>query len=290
MDFYEQKKARGRHRDKNYNSKYPKKQKQKQKNHEQNQNAEIYLETQEYFKKFSLSKTKFPECFRAPIEDDFELLEAESSAKVRVVNGDTLDTAFEYCFGSLENSILVLNMASMYKPGGGVLRGRTAQEENIFRRTNAFMTHPSTWYPLADNEIIYSPEIRVVRDSSYKFLKDKEYDISMIAVPSIKNPQVYVNSEACECFRNASDKELVAQKIESIFKIAILKEKKVLILGALGCGAYNGPVHEIAKIFRKYVKKYRKYFIAIDFAVLNQGRNGQRNFEVFQETILQEEE
>jgi len=34
----------------------------------------------------------------------------------------------------------VLNLASRQNPGGGVLNGAGAQEENIFRRTNLFMS------------------------------------------------------------------------------------------------------------------------------------------------------
>ena len=76
---------------------------------------------------------------------------------------------------------LVLNMASDFKPGGGVRSGKTAQEEVIFRRSSAFLTHPPSWYPLETQHVIYSPEVYVVKDLDYQLLKHKDQvTISML--------------------------------------------------------------------------------------------------------------
>ena len=49
---------------------------------------------------------------------------------VVIVNRDTLDTAEdELRAGTTSDKIMILNMASKYKPGGGVKSGSQAQEE-----------------------------------------------------------------------------------------------------------------------------------------------------------------
>ena len=64
---------------------------------------------------------------------------------IDVVNEDTISVAIRLYNEGFEN-VGVLNMASEHKPGGGVRSGKTAQEEAIFRRTNAFMAISAKMY------------------------------------------------------------------------------------------------------------------------------------------------
>ena len=89
---------------------------------------------------------------------------------------------------------LVLNMASNFKPGGGVRKGSRAQEEDLFRKTNYFQTLderflPKKTYPLKGVTMIYSSEVTVIKDTFYDYL-DVPYQVDFIACPAIRNPQV----------------------------------------------------------------------------------------------------
>ena len=85
---------------------------------------------------------------------------------------------------------LVLNMASGFQPGGGVAKGSTAQEEELFRRTTACLSHPKIHYPLREQECIYSPEVWILKDENKEHLPNHERTkFSMIAIPAIKNPK-----------------------------------------------------------------------------------------------------
>lgn len=202
------------------------------------------------------------------------VLEEPTDTIVIVENQDTLNMALNFCNEGLNP--LVLNMASKFKPGGGVETGKTAQEEVIFRRTNAFMTHPVEWYPLGVREVIYSPQVHIVKDSDYNFLDESEMKtVSMLAVHAIKNPKLQDGSFS------EKDRELTEQKIESIFQAAHFHGHDSLVLGALGCGAYKNPVREILQIFQQMVKKYKGFFKKIGFAVLVIGETGQTNFDLF---------
>ncbi len=109
---------------------------------------------------------------------------------VEVIDIDTLDMTMMYCQRDKLNP-LVINLASDYRPGGGVESGKTAQEECLFRRTNAFMTHPTEWYQLSKNNIIYSPCVRLIKDNKYNMLQDEDMiSFSMITVAAIRKPKL----------------------------------------------------------------------------------------------------
>jgi uncharacterized protein (TIGR02452 family) len=256
----------------------------KEQKNKTNKLAEIYVETQEYFSEFENTEvSKLYEIQDIGIDEKlisqqsnllvFDQLSDEKSL-IEIKDEDTLDMALKYCYDGFNP--LVLNMCCKFNAGGGVSRGKTAQEEVIFRRTNAFMTHPPEWYELEDNEIIYSPKVYIVRDSDYNFLEHKlQSCVGMVAVHAIKNPKL-ING----MYRD-SDKLLMKQKIESIFKIGILRGHDSLVLGALGCGVYFNPPHEVVKIFKKMIAKYRTFYKKIGFAILTVGLSGKLNYELF---------
>jgi len=171
--------------------------------------------------------------------------------------------------GTKNVNILALNMTSATNAGGGVKRGSRAQEEELFRRTNYFQTLLQSFYPLRDCGV-YSPEICVIKDENYKLIKS--FNVSMVAVSAIKNP--YDIDE--EYMRTTS------KRINMIFKIAYSQGHDVLVLGAIGCGAYNNPPQKIIEIYNHYLKKYDGCFKHIVLAVLSKTDD---NFKLFKESI-----
>jgi uncharacterized protein (TIGR02452 family) len=206
------------------------------------------------------------------LESSFDLEQYtpfEEMASIKIINDDTLNVAEMVV---QENQCpLVLNMASKFKPGGGVRNGKMAQEEEIFRRTNAFMTHPEGHYPLGHYDVIYSPEVWVIKDDRYEYLRN-EFDVGMVAVHAIKSPKLKNERYSQE------DYELTCLKIESIFMIGLKHQYKDLLLGALGSGAYRNPPQIVAKIFKKCISKYGKYFKNITFAIYSVKDN---NYDIF---------
>ena len=84
----------------------------------------------------------------------------------------------------------------------------------------------------------------------------------MIAVAALRNPQLTSNQKFY-----TNDREITFQKIEGIFKFAIIHGYKILILCALGCGAYHNPPQEIIDIFNECILLYDKKFKKIIFSV-----------------------
>ncbi|RUP50316.1 hypothetical protein BC936DRAFT_139647 [Jimgerdemannia flammicorona] len=170
---------------------------------------------------------------------------------------------------------VVLNMASATCPGGGYRKGDGAQEENIFRRSNYFLSlddpaNPQCpTYPMAEFGGIYTPDITIFRDSEdsgYAF-RQKPFTVDFIAVAAYRyftriamlrsKPKLQNNCLSSE------DAAKTRRKIETIFAIALHKGHDCLLLSALGCGAFQNPPDHIAAVAQQYSRKFKEIVFAI---------------------------
>jgi uncharacterized protein (TIGR02452 family) len=193
----------------------------------------------------------------------------------------------------LENTssarILVLNMANGTTPGGGVSYGSFSQEENLFRRSNYFMTLFPDFYPISlpkrtkiiSEGILYSPTVTVFKDENYDLL-NVPFQVSCLAVAANFRPKKVVK-DGLECYLDPKDKELMRLKINCIFRVAILHKHRVLVLSALGCGAFENPVDDVIELFNEAIKVYGKFFDKIVFAVRS---HKDRNYDTFKKGII----
>lgn len=194
---------------------------------------------------------------------------------VIVVNADTLVTAKTLNDAGASN-VLVLNMASWLKRGGGVETGCSAQEEELFRRSNYFMSYDNRFHPLKKGEAIYTPKVTIIKDQNYNDLT-APFKVSMLAIAALKNPNLTNENKYTDY-----DLNTMSNIIENIFRVSYLMNHDVLVLGALGCGAYYNPPEEVVKIFNTFLTKYDKMFKIIVFAVLS---NEDENFNIFDKNI-----
>lgn len=171
---------------------------------------------------------------------------------------------------------LMLNMASDYKPGGGVEKGAGAQEEELFRRSNYYKHLHRTYYPQSPIPLrtILSKGVEFYRYSGFDNfqLMEKPVKIDCVAAAALRSPNVTVDESS---YKNPKDAERMEQKIRMIFQTAIQNGNTSLILSAWGCGAFCNPVSHVAKIFRKVVEEHRGFFRKITFAIVG------KNFKTF---------
>lgn len=195
---------------------------------------------------------------------------------INILNDDVL-TAAEMLYKLGETNILVLNLASWQNVGGGVDRGAAAQEEELFRRSNYFLSFDNRYHPLKKAESVYTPIVTVIKDPHYLNLTNP-FKVSMLAMPAIKCPHLTADNKF-----NKRDYQSMCVIIENIFKVAILENHGTLVLGSLGCGCYMCPPDEVVKIFNIYLKKYNKCFKNIVFAILSKSDD---NFKIFNQHIV----
>ena len=192
----------------------------------------------------------------------------DTNPTVEVVQEDTLQCASRY------NNPLILNMASEYSPGGGAHNGSSAQEEQLFYRSNYMSCTSKALYPIPYGGYILTRGVTVFKDINYNRIAPQKYDF--IAMPALRRPETNGDFSYCR----DEDHEDMTCRINAIFECGIVEGKRDLILGALGCGAFKIPPYAVANIFRKAIETYGNYFDNIVFAVL-----GEYNFRIFNEVL-----
>ena len=211
------------------------------------------------------------------------------NTEIHIIDVDTIDAAI----GMIDKRYrpMLLNMADDRNPGGMVNDGSAAQEENLFRRSNYFRTLMPDFYPLLGTECVYSPNVLYFKSNEanhYQLLKKPVY-ISTLAMPAIRFPAIeHVSDELM--FKDSTKRKLMKDKIEMIYKCAIEYGHDTMILSAHGCGAWGGPIHDIARLFKEVSEKYDGYFKYIIFAILNNsmlgGWNKGGNYTTFKNIIM----
>jgi len=185
------------------------------------------------------------------------------SMTVDVINEDTFEAASKFV-GT--GNVVILNMASCYAAGGGVKGGAMAQEEELFRRSNYFVSLSDKFYPLNIGDTIYTPKVTVIKDKTYNMLS-VPFTIAAIAAAALRKPILTMKGQYYE-----KDYDAMVIIIDNIFKAAYANNHEILILGALGCGAYGNPPAEVIQIFNKCLQKYWGCFRRVVFAVYSKSK------------------
>ena len=227
-------------------------------------------------------------------------IDDDEDCEITVINGDCLHVANDLVHDGYKTC--VLNMASFLRPGGGVENGSSAQEEELFRRTNLFMSlyqfapigerygikQKREQYPLEKNYgSIYTPSVTVFRDNAatdYDYLEEP-FMIDVVTVPAIKNPALDSSGNFTELVLDATKK-----KICQILDLALLGENNAIVLSAFGCGAYKNPPKAMATVFKTILssERYKRAFNKVVFAIIDdrnayRSDNTQGNYKPFKE-------
>lgn len=188
---------------------------------------------------------KPPPSLKIKYDKKFTYYKKYETSTIRFFDMDSIDC----CLLHAPNA-LVLNLADDIVPGGSVDVGSGAQEESLFRRTNYCASLKMELYPIRKDELIYSPEISVIKTSeSTSWKLENLTKISFIACPGIKYPEVEQKR------LNKKDTKILKRKIKLMIQTAINFKYDTIIFGALGCGAWRNPVEHVAEIFREVLQK-----------------------------------
>ncbi len=179
-----------------------------------------------------------------------------------------------YDNGSEGGKILLLNLASAVRPGGGVRDGMNGQEEDLCRKSTLLMSLESDaakpYYEynnglntrMGSDAVMISPCVAVFRDEKGELL-DKPFTISVITCSA---PNVRFGFEG----RSEDEyREMLYERIEGILRCAASLGYRNIILGAFGCGAFKNDAALVSDFFyRALTGPAGRGLIHADFAVL----------------------
>jgi uncharacterized protein (TIGR02452 family) len=222
-----------------------------------------------------------PESIKYSEKLNLDISNKYGETKIRVIDDDTINIALK--LKEFGYNPLLLNMSDDRQSGGFVERGSGAQEENLFRRSNYFLTLKQDFYPLKDVDCVYSPEITVFRKDEKNFynLMEESKTISMIAMPAINMPALNNKLE----FRYEKDYNLIKEKARQIFQVGLKHNHDALVLSAHGCGAWGCPPKQVAEIYSDVIKEFNGSYKAVVFAIIRNLDLAGNNFDIFYNTL-----
>lgn len=225
-----------------------------------NRNIKIWQETVIHF----TNSTDKPQGKSVKYQWPLNVVPSQFPDRAGIVAVHRMDT-LDCCKMLIDSGLLVagLNMASASNPGGGVYNGSNTQEENLWRRSDYFRYMPRELYPLFGIKGIYTSNVTVIRGSDYNWITP--YLTDLIAVPAKTHP--FVTSDLAN-YINIKDRQVMEQRAELIFQMALANGRTALVLGAWGCGAFKNPIPAVIDIFNGCIRKWGKKFDNISFAVL----------------------
>ncbi len=198
---------------------------------------------------------------------------------ISVVNSDSVSALVEY---SKLGKTCILNMASYKRPGGGVYNGARAQEECLFRCSNLIHVVSTDFYPLAENEALYTKDAIFFKDKEYDYMDPVECDVVTIAALRLhgvigENGEMSYESDVKEY------RKITKDKIRLMISLAAKNGVQNLILGAWGCGVFKNDPKLMAQYFSEVLvgEGYNLNFKNVVFAIINDHNSVGNNFEIF---------
>ena len=209
---------------------------------------------------------------RSKIYDGRFEVEGSNQPEIVLVPIDSTTAIFE--FAAEGSRTAVLNFANFFHQGGGFLSGSSAQEEmlcqesdlyNVISNFDGFYSYNQTNFDaFAGDRAIYSPDVIFVDEN-----RTKSCDvITCASVHLHRGMDLKKNSK------------VMKSRIEFIREIAEDQKVEILILGALGCGAFHQNPEEISKYFREAFQNRCSSVKKIIYAILPGD-----NFDEFCETF-----
>lgn len=233
---------------------------------------DIFADTAEHSKDMLISTTSkytFRDIIKVEKPTDF-------FDNISVINSDSVSALVEY---SKKGKTCVLNMASYKHPGGGVERGARAQEECLFRCSNLYHVISKNFYPLIENQCLYTSDAVFFKDVNYNYMDSIVADVVTIAALNLNTEHYAYGNNVDEEYYEKTTKN----KIILMLSLAIKNKIDNIILGAWGCGVFKNDPEKMSNYFYDILLRegYANYFSNVVFAIINDHNSVANNYIIF---------
>jgi uncharacterized protein (TIGR02452 family) len=172
-------------------------------------------------------------------------------------------------------NVCALIFASAKNPGGGFLKGSSAQEESLACASGLYKCirdSPMYEFNTADNNrclyshfMIYSPNVPVFRNNDSELLSEP-YSVSFITAPA---------ANTGVALKKGVDKptilSIMEKRMERVLSLAVHHRNDIIILGSWGCGVFGGDIHDVGNLFHTLLTtKFKGAFKKVLFSTLSE--------------------
>ncbi|KAJ7171005.1 hypothetical protein C8R46DRAFT_895147 [Mycena filopes] len=213
-------------------------------------------------------------------------------AAVDIINSDAFKVARTLLASDPVAKVAVLNLASDILPAGPWLQVMTTtQEEALCYSSTLYVTLKKEYYPwpnLGDGCVagVYSPGVVIFRDDlDHDCVELPHAERRVVSVITVAAPAWAELTPDEEAFEDESTLEYLREKIRLVYRMAAHNGQQHLVLGAMGCGAYECPPRLVATEMRDILleAEFRGWFKKVVFAIYSRPDNGPGNFEIFED-------
>ena len=231
-------------------------------------NADIAADTMQLLKKHEIRFREESENSVLFTENDL----CQPIAPDRAVFDTVIEVTSETTLAAMSrfgDSPFILNFASAKNPGGGFLKGSSAQEESLARSSSLFYHLNRFKKPFYEfnkafpgvysHRIIFSPAVTFLKNDRGKLL-DKEVHCAVVTCPAVNAGVAKVSAEEVRA--------LMEERMIRILRCCAERNAKVLILGAFGCGVFKNDPENIASIWHRLLfgEEFKGVFQHVVFA------------------------
>lgn len=183
-------------------------------------------------------------------------------------------------------SLVVLNFADAYEPGGSFRRGGRGQEQTLvgasgllscLEQGTKFYEQHQDRDPFHSDALIYAPAVPVFRDADGGLL-EQPYACAFISASAVNARAIEQRSPQ----RRDEITERMAQRMQKVLSCAQAYDHHHLILGAWGCGTFGNSPKLIARLFFDALQRdFEGVFRSVVFAIQDE-----RTAEIFREQFI----
>jgi len=216
-------------------------------------------------------------------------------SNIRVINSDSFTAARDIIRNATakgetaEGKMAVLNLASDLEPGGGwAYTLSKTQEEALCYSSTLYPTLKSQWYPWPNvgrgsAAGIYSPAVVIFKhDLDHECVDLPSNERRVVSVITVAAPRSPHLSNGRFLPKTLED---LREKIKLVYRMAAHNGQEYIVLGAMGCGAYQCPPEQVAEEMKAILleSEFKGWFREVVFAVYAVARN--TNYDIFKEVL-----
>ncbi|KAJ7621056.1 hypothetical protein FB45DRAFT_1032322 [Roridomyces roridus] len=169
------------------------------------------------------------------------------------------------------------------------------QEEALCYSSTLYVTLKPEYYPWPNYGPgcvagIYSPGVVIFRDDlDHRCEELSLEDRRVVSVLTVAAPAWADLTEDETTFADPQVLGWLREKIRLVYRMAAHNGQDHLVLGAMGCGAYECPPELVAREMRDILREaeFEGWFKKVVFAVYSTAENGEGNFGIFRDVFGQ---